>query len=209
MAVDGKVTALCECSESDAHSTRLPLFLKELTETVRPDAVCVSAGPGSYTGLRIGVSSAKGLCYGYGIPLLSVPTLFSMAAHYYAKHPEYQGLVCPMIDARRMECYTMVVDSQLNVLRDTQAEVITEGCYDHWLNRGEVMFIGDGAAKTRPLLGIHPNARYDDTFVVSATGLARLAEERLAQGKVEDVAYFEPFYLKDFVAKKSVVHGLR
>ena len=209
MAVDGKVTALCECSESDAHSTRLPLFLKELTETVRPDAVCVSAGPGSYTGLRIGVSSAKGLCYGYGIPMLSVPTLFSMAALYYVKHPEYQGLVCPMIDARRMECYTMVVDSQLNVLHDTQAEVITEGCYDHWLNRGEVMFIGDGAAKTRPLLGIHPNARYDDTFVVSATGLARLAEERLAQGKVEDVAYFEPFYLKDFVAKKSVVHGLR
>lgn len=103
----------------------------------------------------------------------------------------------------------MMVDSQLAVLRDTQADVITEGFYDEWLNKSEVAFIGDGAAKTRPLLGSHPNARYDETFTVSANGMARLAEQRLAAGKVEDVAYFEPFYLKDFVAKKSVVHGLR
>lgn len=209
MAVDSTVTMLRECADADAHSTRLPLFLKEITDAQRPDAVCVSAGPGSYTGLRIGVSSAKGLCYGYGIPLLSVPTLLSMAALYYAQHPEYHGLVCTMIDARRMECYTMVVDRGLNILRDTQAEVIAEDCYDQWLDRGEMMFIGDGAAKTRPLLGGHPNARYDEGFSVSATGMAGLAEQRLAAGKVEDVAYFEPFYLKDFVAKKSVVHGLR
>ena len=209
MAVDSTVTMLRECADADAHSTRLPLFLKEITDAQRPDAVCVSAGPGSYTGLRIGVSSAKGLCYGYGIPLLSVPTLLSMAALYYAQHPEYHGLVCTMIDARRMECYTMVVDRGLNILRDTQAEVIAEDCYDHWLDRREMMFIGDGAAKTRPLLGGHPNARYDEEFSVSATGMAGLAEQRLAAGKVEDVAYFEPFYLKDFVAKKSVVHGLR
>lgn len=209
MSVDGVVTMLHECCDADAHSTRLPLFLKELTDAVRPDAVCVSSGPGSYTGLRIGVSSAKGLCYGYGIPLLSVPTLLSMAALYYAQHPEYKGLVCPMIDARRMECYTMIVDPQLAVLRDTQADVITEGFYDAWLNRGEVTFIGDGAAKTRPLLGSNANALYDDAFTVSASGMAQLAEQRIAAGKVEDVAYFEPFYLKDFVAKKSVVHGLR
>lgn len=209
MAVDGAVTMLRECADADAHSTRLPLFLKEITAAQRPDAVCVSAGPGSYTGLRIGVSSAKGLCYGYGIPLLSVPTLLSMAALYYAQHPDYKGLVCPMIDARRMECYTMLVDSSLSILRDTQAQVIEEGCYDQWLDRGEVMFVGDGAAKTRPLLGGHPNARYDESFSLSATGMAALAEQRLAAGKVEDVAYFEPFYLKDFVAKKSVVHGLR
>ena len=209
MAVDSTVTMLRECADADAHSTRLPLFLKEITDAQRPDAVCVSAGPGSYTGLRIGVSSAKGLCYGYGIPLLSVPTLLSMAALYYAQHPEYHGLVCTMIDARRMECYTMVVDRGLNILRDTQAEVIAEDCYDQWLDRGEMMFIGDGAAKTRPLLDGHPNARYDDAFTVSADGMAGLAELRLAARQVEDVAYFEPFYLKDFVAKKSVVHGLR
>lgn len=209
MAVDGTVTMIRECADADAHSTRLPLFLKEITDAQRPDAVCVSAGPGSYTGLRIGVSSAKGLCYGYGIPLLSVPTLLSMAALYYAQHPDYKGLVCPMIDARRMECYTMVVDSTLSILRDTQAQVIEEGCYDQWLDRGEVMFVGDGAAKTRPLLGGHTNARYDESFSLSAAGMVALAEQRLAAGKVEDVAYFEPFYLKDFVAKKSVVHGLR
>lgn len=209
LAVDGKIVALRECSELDAHSTRLPLFLKELIANHCIDAVCVSSGPGSYTGLRIGVSSAKGLCYGYGIPLLSVPTLLSMTALYYMQHPEYKGLVCPMIDARRMECYTMMVDSQLNILRDTQADVISEGIYDEWLGRGEVMFIGDGAAKTRPLLGVHPNARYDDTYQVSAAGMALLAEQHLVAGRLEDVAYFEPFYLKDFVAKKSVVHGLR
>lgn len=209
MSVDGTVTLLRECCDADAHSTRLSLFLKELTDAVRPDAVCVSSGPGSYTGLRIGVSSAKGLCYGYGIPLLSVPTLLSMAALYYAQHPEYKGLVCPMIDARRMECYTMIVDPQLAVLRDTQADVIAEGFYDMWLNNGKLTFIGDGAAKTRPLLGSNANALYDDAFTVSASGMAQLAEQRIAAGKVEDVAYFEPFYLKDFVAKKSVVHGLR
>ena len=209
LAVDGKVTALRECTEPDAHSTRLPLFVKEIIADQRPDAVCVSSGPGSYTGLRIGVSTAKGLCYGYGIPLLSVPTLLSMAALYYMQHPEYKGLVCPMIDARRMECYTMMVDPQLEILRDTRADVISEGIYDEWLDRGEVMFVGDGAAKTRPLLGAHPNARYDDAFWVSAAGMALLAEQHLAAGRVEDVAYFEPFYLKDFVAKKSVVHGLR
>lgn len=209
LAVDGKVTALRECTEPDAHSTRLPLFVKEIIADQRPDAVCVSSGPGSYTGLRIGVSSAKGLCYGYGIPLLSVPTLLSMAALYYMQHPEYKGLVCPMIDARRMECYTMMVGPQLEILRDTRADVISEGIYDEWLDRGEVMFVGDGASKTRPLLGAHPNARYDDAFRVSAAGMALLAEQHLAAGRVEDVAYFEPFYLKDFVAKKSVVHGLR
>ena len=114
-----------------------------------------------------------------------------------------------MIDARRMECYTMMVDSQLNILRDTHADVVEQGIYDEWIDGNEVMFIGDGAAKTRPLLGTHPNACYDDTFSVSAQGMALLAEEKLRNGQVEDVAYFEPFYLKDFVAKKSVVHGLR
>ena len=114
-----------------------------------------------------------------------------------------------MIDARRMECYTMMVAPGLDVLRPTAADVITEGIFDEYLNRGEVTFIGDGAAKTQPLLGNHPNARFDDSFRLSAEGMIDLAAQRLAEGKTEDVAYFEPFYLKDFVAKKSVVHGLR
>ena len=169
----------------------------------------MSSGPGSYTGLRIGVSTAKGLCYALGVPLIGVPTPLSMAALYFRQHPDYRGLVCPMIDARRMECYTMLVDAGLGIVRDVAADVVEEGLYDEWLDRGEVVFIGDGAAKTRPLLSAHPNARYDESWAFSAEGLLPVALRKLAAGETEDVAYFEPFYLKDFVAKKSVVHGLR
>ena len=221
MAVDGKVAARRESDTPNAHSTRLSVFvdevLKECALTPRDlGAVSVSAGPGSYTGLRIGVSSAKGLCYALGIPLLSVPTLLSMAALYYRQHPDYHGMVCPMIDARRMECYTMMVerkeDGALHILRDTQADIFESPAstpVDEWLKRGEVTFIGDGAAKTRDILGSHAHSRFDDSFRLSAEGMMELAAQRLADGKTEDVAYFEPFYLKDFVAKKSVVHGLR
>ena len=214
LASEGRILARRDSDVPNAHSTRLSVFIQEVLDENRLTprdlgAVCVSAGPGSYTGLRIGVSSAKGICYALGIPLVSVPTLLSMAALYYRQHPEYKGLVCPMIDARRMECYTMMVAPGLDVLRPTAADVITEGIFDEYLDRGEVTFIGDGAAKTRPLLGNHPNARFDDSFRLSAEGMIDLAAQRLAEGKTEDVAYFEPFYLKDFVAKKSVVHGLR
>ncbi len=212
---DGKhILSRRESDIPNAHSTRLSVFIDEVLKESRLqphdlDAIGVSAGPGSYTGLRIGVSTAKGFCYALGIPLVSVPTLLSMAALYYRMHPDYQGLVCPMIDARRMECYTMMVDSDLNILHNTSADVIEAGCFDEYLDRGEVMFIGDGAGKTRDVLGVHSNARYDDSFHLSAEGMLYLAEEKLREGKTEDVAYFEPFYLKDFVAKKSIVHGLR
>ena len=215
LATDSKVLARRESDTPNAHSTCLSVFIEEVLKEsqLHPrdlDAVCVSAGPGSYTGLRIGVSTAKGFCYALGIPLLSVPTLLSMAALYYRQHPDYQGLVCPMIDARRMECYTMIVESgKLKVERDTQADVIVPGIFDEWLDRGEVTFIGDGAEKTRDILSTHLNARYDSDFRLSAEGMIELSETRLHEGKTEDVAYFEPFYLKDFVAKKSVVHGLR
>jgi len=215
LAADGNVRARRESDTPNAHSTCLSVFIDEVLKeshlTPRDlGAVCVSAGPGSYTGLRIGVSTAKGFCYALGIPLLSVPTLLSMALLYYRQHPDYKGLVCPMIDARRMECYTMMVQREkCKVVRDTQADAIEKGCFDEWLNRGEVMFVGDGAAKTRDILGVHPNAKYDSNFHLSAEGMIELSEAHLRERKTEDVAYFEPFYLKDFVAKKSVVHGLR
>lgn len=214
LASEGKVVAHRESDTPNAHSTCLSVFidevLKESQLTPRElGAVCVSAGPGSYTGLRIGVSTAKGFCYALGIPLLSVPTLLSMASLYYRQHPDYHGLVCPMIDARRMECYTMIVNGEMEILRNTSADVIEVGCFDEWLDRGEVVFIGDGAEKTKEILGKHSNARYDNGFHLSAEGMLELAETRLREGKMEDEAYFEPFYLKDFVAKKSVVHGLR
>lgn len=207
---DGRVVASRESDEPNAHSSRLAVFVKELLDEqkVQLDAVCVSSGPGSYTGLRIGVSSAKGLCYGLDIPLLSVPTLQGMAAWYYMQHPEYNGIVCPMIDARRLECYTAFFNRERQ-LRDTMADIIEPGIYDQWLDQGPVVFVGDGAAKTQPILGVLPNALYDNDFVVNARGMASLAEQKLKAGQTEDVAYFEPFYLKDFVAKKSTVHGLR
>lgn len=213
LAKDGKIVAEKHSDEPNAHSSKLAVFIDNIFKESgispdRLDAVCVSSGPGSYTGLRIGVSSAKGLCYALGKPLLAVPTLQNMADLYFAQHPEYNGFVCPMIDARRMECYTAIF-SRSGIEKETSADVIEAGIYDRWLDNQKVTFIGDGAEKTRPLLSCHSNALYDRTFVISATGMAATAENKLKNGQVEDTAYFEPFYLKDFVAKKSVVHGLR
>ena len=210
LAHEGTIVAERHSDQPNAHSSMLAVFIDDLLKEFDIqdlDAVCVSSGPGSYTGLRIGVSSAKGIAYARNIPLLSVPTLQNMAMLFYATHPDYDGLVCPMIDARRMECYTAIFSPD-RMLRDTQAEVIEDGSYDNWLNDNIVTFIGNGAEKTRPLLSSHPNARYDEAFRISATGMIQEALRKLKSNEVEDVAYFEPFYLKDFVAKKSVVHGL-
>lgn len=210
---DGQIIAEKHSDEPNAHSAKLAVFINALFKEngISPDqldAVCVSSGPGSYTGLRIGVSSAKGLCYALDIPLLAIPTLQNMASLYFAQHPDYDGLVCPMIDARRMECYTAIY-SRSGIEKETTAEVIEAGIYDRWLDKQKVTFIGDGAEKTRPLLSAHYNALYDSTFAISASGMALEAEAKLKRGEKEDTAYFEPFYLKDFIAKKSVVHGLR
>lgn len=210
---DGKIIAERHSDEPNAHSSKLAVFINELFEDSgikidELDAVCVSSGPGSYTGLRIGVSSAKGICYALGIPLLAVPTLQNMAGLFFALNKDYDGLVCPMIDARRMECYTSIYDRN-GLVRETKAEVIETGIYDEWLNNGPVTFIGDGAAKTKSVLSVHPNAKYAPDFTISAEDMTTIAEEKLRKGEKEDVAYFEPYYLKDFVAKKSVVHGLR
>ena len=216
IVTDGNIVACRATDKPNAHSTMLSVFIEEMLDetSLTPrdlHAVGVSVGPGSYTGLRIGVSTAKGFCYALGIPLVAVPTPLSMAALYYRQHPAYHGMVCPMIDARRMECYTMMVEKEndLVVARDTQADIIEMGCFDEWLDRGEVMFIGDGADKTRDILGIHPNARYDTSFRIDAEGMTDIVLQRLQHGITDDVAYYEPFYLKNFVAKKSVVHGLR
>ena len=214
LARDGEIIAQRQSNEPNAHSSKLSVFVQEMFDQCgltpkQLDAVCVSSGPGSYTGLRIGVSSAKGFCYALGVPLLSVPTLQGMAAQYYAQHPDFRGMVCPMIDARRMECYTAVYASPTDELKTVSADIIVHNIYDEYLDKGEVVFVGDGASKTREILGVHPNARYDDSFAISATGMLTVALKKLEEGKTEDVAYFEPFYLKDFVAKKSVVRGLR
>lgn len=168
------------------------------------DAVCVSKGPGSYTGLRIGVSAAKGLCYGLGIPLLSVGSLESMA-HWakseFAKQLADVSFFCPMIDARRMEVYTQLFDASLKELQPVSAKIIDGHSFNSELEKGKVAFLGDGAAKCKDIIK-HPNAVFLDDFNPSASGMIALAEKKFATNQFEDVAYFEPYYLKDFVAGK-------
>lgn len=165
------------------------------------DAVAVSSGPGSYTGLRIGVSMAKGICYALGIPLLSVPTLQLLTVPVLlGRELEDDALLCPMIDARRMEVYAAVYDRALREVRGTQADIVEADTYKEWLEQHPVYFIGNGAEKCRQVIE-HPNARWIEGIVPLAKHMFPLAEKKLLNQQTEDVAYFVPFYLKDFVAK--------
>ena len=168
------------------------------------DAVAVSSGPGSYTGLRVGVSMAKGICYGRGVKLLAVPTLELLAVPVLLHHEEIEenALLVPMIDARRMEVYSAVYDRALKEVRGIQADVVDENTYKEYLDRGPVYFFGNGAEKCMEIIN-HPNAHLIKGIDALAKNMFPLAEKRIAQEKFEDVAYFVPFYLKDFVAKQA------
>lgn len=167
------------------------------------DAVAISEGPGSYTGLRIGASMAKGVCYGYGIPLLAVPTLKTVCVPLLLGREALpdDALLVPMIDARRMEVYSAVYTRALKEIRKTQADIVTAETYREYLDRGPVYFLGDGAAKCREVI-THPNAHFIDGLVPLAKHMYPLAEQAYLRGERSDVAYFEPFYLKEFVAIK-------
>ena len=160
-------------------------------------------GPGSYTGLLIGVSMDKGICYGLDIPLIAVPTLETMCVPVLLRHDNLpdDALLCPMIDARRMEVYSAVYDRALHTVRETQADVVTEETYKEWLDNHPVYFFGDGAEKCMDVIN-HPNAHYIAGIEPLAKNMFPLAERRMMNGQTEDVAYFVPFYLKDFVALK-------
>ena len=166
------------------------------------EAVAVSCGPGSYTGLRIGVSMAKGICYGRDVKLISIPTLELMAVPVLiGEHPaEEDALIVPMLDARRMEVYAKVMDRALKEVRPIQADIVDADTYKEYLDRGTVYFFGNGAEKCMEVIN-HPNARLVKGIEPLAKNMAPLAEKRFVEGKFEDVAYFVPFYLKDFVAK--------
>jgi tRNA threonylcarbamoyladenosine biosynthesis protein TsaB len=165
------------------------------------DAVAVSCGPGSYTGLRIGVSMAKGVCYGRDLKLVSVPTLELMCVPLLLGEKIEEGaLLCPMLDARRMEVYAALYDRALKPVREVSADVVDQDTYREWLDRQPVCFFGNGAKKCMDVIN-HPNARYIDGVEPLAKWMMPLAERRFLQEQFEDVAYFVPFYLKDFVAK--------
>ena len=167
------------------------------------DAVAVSSGPGSYTGLRIGVSMAKGVCYGRDLKLIAVPTLELLCVPILLREiPEENALLCPMLDARRMEVYAGIYDRALKPVREIGADIVTADTYKEYLDQRPVYFFGNGAKKCIETIN-HPNAHLIEGIEPLAKWMQPLAERRLLNGQTEDVAYFVPYYLKDFVAKKS------
>lgn len=208
--------ALRETEGQNAHSEKITNFIREVMEVAHVDyrqldAVAVSQGPGSYTGLRIGVSTAKGICYAADLPLMAIDTLEAMAYGMKMKLGSQIGendLLIPMIDARRMEVYASVFDAQLNKINDTAALVIDEHSFDDLLKDHHLWLFGDGAPKLGKLFENQPNISIVDGFKPSAAFMLPLAEKALREQKFVDVAYFEPFYLKDFIAGKPHVKGL-
>ena len=168
------------------------------------DAVAVSCGPGSYTGLRIGVSMAKGICYGRNLKLIAVPTLELMCVPVLLRETiqEENALLCPMIDARRMEVYSALYDRGLKTVREVSADVVSNETYKQWLDERPIYFFGNGAKKCMDIIN-HPNAHLIEAIETLAKWMQTLAEKRFLSEQFEDVAYFVPFYLKDFVAIKS------
>lgn len=182
----------CDEAVSFADSHAIPL-----------DAVAVSKGPGSYTGLRIGVSTAKGICYARGLKLIGVDTLKLLCVPLLlAEELPDDALLCPMIDARRMEVYSAIFDRALRTVRDVQADIVSNDTYNEWLDSRPVYFFGNGADKCRNTLR-HPNAHFISGCEPLAKHMMPLAEMALLRGQTEDMAYFEPFYLKPFEAKPS------
>lgn len=203
---DGQCIFSKEDFNGPNHAVVLGSFVDEAlsfadSHAIPVDAVAVSSGPGSYTGLRIGVSMAKGICYGHGIKLLSVPTLKLMCVPILLREMiEDAALLCPMLDARRMEVYAAIFDRSLREIRPTQADIVDENTYKVLLDRQPIYFFGNGAEKCKEVIR-HPNARFLADIHPLAKWMMPLAEKKMMNGEYEDVAYFVPYYLKDFVAK--------
>ena len=198
-----------EDHEGPNHAVILGVFVQEAlsfidSHAIPLDAVAVSCGPGSYTGLRIGLSMAKGICYGRDVKLIAIPTLELMCVPLLLgeKINEENALLCPMIDARRMEVYSQFFDRALKEVRSINADIVENNTYDDILAQQPVYFFGNGAEKCHEVL-THHNAHIIKGIVPLAKNMYPLAEKRMANEQFEDVAYFVPFYLKDFVAKEA------
>ncbi len=213
---NGKVIAVKELFEANSHASNLTVLIEQLfelehTPTLKDiDAVAVSSGPGSYTGLRIGVSTAKGICYALDKPLIAIDSMRILTYPMVSKDwssPDLPVLFCPLMDARRMEVYTAVFDSQLSYKEPISAKIVYGNTFDSWLISNKVIFFGNGAKKCKTTI-THQNAVFVDECHPLAANLALMAEECYKEKTFEDVAYFEPFYLKNFVAttpKKKVL----
>lgn len=208
LSLDGKTIAVKELAERNVHASHLTLFIEGvLSETGYKmqdlGAVAVSMGPGSYTGLRIGVSTAKGLCYALDVPLIAINTLQAMAYGFISSHDDESVLYCPMIDARRMEVYAAVYNYQIEEMLPVEARIIDENSFSDLLKNQKIIFFGDGAMKCQEVLASNPNALFVPEFLNSAKDLSFLAALKFDKKQFEDVAYFEPFYLKDFLITQS------
>lgn len=207
LAVDGTVASERVCEEPRKQASLTAPLVKEVLSEAglsarELDAVCVSSGPGSYTGLRVGVSTAKGVAFGAGIPLLSMGTLDILVASCRSGScEESPRFIVPMIDARRMEVYTAVYSSEGERLTPVEAKIVGPDSFAEYLQEGPVLFVGDGALKCKDVIG-HPNARFLEAHPL-ARHMAEGARKAFEEGKFENLAYFEPFYLKDFVATVS------
>ena len=212
-----KCLALRECVGQNAHSEKITIFIDEVLKEVgigydQLDAVAVSQGPGSYTGLRIGVSTAKGVCYAADRKMMAIDTLHAMACgmkERLGNQLQVNDLLIPMIDARRMEVYASIFDANLKKLEDTAALIIDENSFSELMAEGrQIWLFGDGAPKLKAVFANRPEIKIVEGFNPSAAYMALLADQQLKAEQFVDVAYFEPFYLKDFVAGKPHVKGL-
>ena len=192
--------------EPQAYASRLaPLIEKTIGEAgitfADLQAVAIAGGPGSYTGLRIGTSTAKGLCLALNIPLIAIGTL-ELLAYQGSRVNHPNGLLCPMIDARRMEVYCLVANPELDIVRPVSATIVEEGTFAELLEQSPVLFFGNGSAKCRGVI-THSNAFFADDIYPLARPLGELAIKKFEAGEIEDLVSFKPFYLKEFVAKKA------
>ncbi len=216
LARQGRLVSLCESNEQRSHAALITVLIQECLNEARIsfnelDAVAVSRGPGSYTGLRIGVSTAKGVCYAKDIPLIAINTLQAMANGFsdiYSNRIQANDLLIPMIDAKRMEVYATVFTPGLETKETTKAIIIDTESFANLVQHHKLWLFGDGADKCHTILSKQKQITIVNGFVPSAGYMARLAQQAFVDGSFEDVAYFEPFYLKDFVAAIPKVKGL-
>ena len=204
LSQDGNLLEIRESAEDKSHATRLTLFIQDILDNRKLlipdlDAISLSLGPGSYTGLRIGTSVAKGLCYGAAKPLIGIPTLQALAALFLSSGQVSEGWLCPMLDARRMEVYTALYNIGLSEISPAEALVLQPGSFDRILDQHKVWFFGNGSSKAAGIIH-HPNAIFAEPLPLSATGQIQLAEAAFKKGEFLDTAYFEPHYLKEFIA---------
>lgn len=204
LSKDEEILVLKEDNNSGySHAEKLHLFINHVFDISgisknEIDAISVSKGPGSYTGLRIGVSTAKGLCYALEKPLISVSTLEALAHQVSVE----EGLIIPMLDARRMEVYSAVFNSEHEIVRAVEAQILDDSSFKEELKSQKIYFIGNGVEKTKQIIS-HKNAIFIEDKLPSASTMQKIANIKYKISDIEDVAYFEPYYLKDFVALKS------